>query len=401
MSFGYSIGDFIAGANLSYKLFKALSSSRGATQEYQEAVMEIGAMHQAFLQVGRMTSNPTVSHATINAASCIVLSSMSIIDDFLERTKRYRERLCGRTQGNMLSDSWQKMGWALFGKEELKALKDALHTKLSSISVLLATAQFHEQMPSAVSQYQVMSPSLPLKSSPPPRSDPQHQVRPPSLPSIPSSLPPFDSQLEPPGPLPNTRDMDEKDDGIEARFAKLEEFMNQRHTKEPANSLEAEDIESTAAKHSDKEDKDASKDAKAGSEPYKEVSIISQFEKLLKAQQQKGLQDSDLLIDLERMLMRVEGGKQKPLKFTDAVGRKFWFPFHLARTWQGMEDLITQAFLHVDVIGPHVQEGHYDLIGPNGEIILPQVWETLIESDMAITMHMWPEPEPEPEPEPA
>lgn len=50
-------------------------------------------------------------------------------------------RLCGRTQGNMLSDSWQKMGWAVFGKEELKAPKDALHTKLSSISVLLATAQ--------------------------------------------------------------------------------------------------------------------------------------------------------------------------------------------------------------------------------------------------------------------
>lgn len=59
-----------------------------------------------------------------------------------------------------------------------------------------------------------------------------------------------------------------------------------------------------------------------------------------------------------------------------------------------MEDLIRQAFLHVDVIGPHVQEGHYDLIGPNGEIILPQVWETMIEPDWAITMHMWPMPEP-------
>lgn len=61
---------------------------------------------------------------------------------------------------------------------------------------------------------------------------------------------------------------------------------------------------------------------------------------------------------------------------------------------QGMEELIKQAFLHVDVIGPHVQEGHYDLIGPNGEIILPQIWETVIEPDWAITMHMWPIPEP-------
>ena len=63
-----------------------------------------------------------------------------------------------------------------------------------------------------------------------------------------------------------------------------------------------------------------------------------------------------------------------------------------------MEDLIRQAFLHVEVIGPHVAEGHYDLVGPGGDIILPQVWETVIEPDWVVTMHMWPIPEP-PKPE--
>ena len=42
-------------------------------------------------------------------------------------------------------------------------------------------------------------------------------------------------------------------------------------------------------------------------------------------------------------------------------------------------------------------EGHYDLIGPNNEIILPGVWETVIEPDWTITMHMWPMPEPKEE----
>jgi hypothetical protein len=59
-----------------------------------------------------------------------------------------------------------------------------------------------------------------------------------------------------------------------------------------------------------------------------------------------------------------------------------------------MEELIRQAFLNVEVIGPHVAEGHYDLVGPNGEIILPQAWETVIEGDWAVTMHMWPMSEP-------
>ncbi|TVY35726.1 hypothetical protein LSUB1_G006775 [Lachnellula subtilissima] len=82
-----------------------------------------------------------------------------------------------------------------------------------------------------------------------------------------------------------------------------------------------------------------------------------------------------------------------PIKFKDAVGRKFSFPWNLCSTWASMEELIRQAFLHVDIVGAQVQAGRYDLLGPNGEIILPQVWEQVIEPDMAITMQMWPMPE--------
>ncbi|WEW60120.1 hypothetical protein PRK78_005605 [Emydomyces testavorans] len=97
--------------------------------------------------------------------------------------------------------------------------------------------------------------------------------------------------------------------------------------------------------------------------------------------------------------------KKKPVKFKDAVGRKFSFPFHLCKTWQGMEELIRQAFLHIDGIGQHVADGHYDLVGPNGDIILPQVWETVVEPDWTITMLLWPmaekpkEADPPPPPE--
>ncbi|KAJ5899821.1 hypothetical protein N7495_004565 [Penicillium taxi] len=86
--------------------------------------------------------------------------------------------------------------------------------------------------------------------------------------------------------------------------------------------------------------------------------------------------------------------KKKPIKFKDAVGRKFSFPFELCC------NLIKQAFLHIDVIGPHVAEGHYDLVGPNGDIILPQVWDTVVEPDWSITMHMWPIPEKPKDPDP-
>jgi hypothetical protein len=82
-----------------------------------------------------------------------------------------------------------------------------------------------------------------------------------------------------------------------------------------------------------------------------------------------------------------------PVKFTDAVGRKFSFPWHLCKTWKGMEVLIKKAFQHVDVLSAHVHEGHYDLIGPEGEIIFPQLWDRMIKPDWDVTMHMWPIPD--------
>ncbi|KAI8651414.1 C2H2-type domain-containing protein [Fusarium keratoplasticum] len=85
-----------------------------------------------------------------------------------------------------------------------------------------------------------------------------------------------------------------------------------------------------------------------------------------------------------------EKAEQAPIRFKDAVGRHFAFPFRLCATWQGMEDLIKQSFPQVEVVGPHVMEGRYDLIGPDSEIILPSVWEKVVQPDWAITMRMWP-----------
>ncbi|KAK7191008.1 uncharacterized protein CC84DRAFT_657054 [Paraphaeosphaeria sporulosa] len=65
-----------------------------------------------------------------------------------------------------------------------------------------------------------------------------------------------------------------------------------------------------------------------------------------------------------------------------------------------MEELIKQAFLHVEIIGPHVHERHYDLVDPDGEIILPQVWKSIIQSGWAVIMRMWPVSEPPPPPPP-
>lgn len=86
--------------------------------------------------------------------------------------------------------------------------------------------------------------------------------------------------------------------------------------------------------------------------------------------------------------------KEKPIKFKDAIGRTFNFPFEHCNTWSGMEYFIREAFLHIVDLGPHVADGQYDLLGPKDEVIMPSIWESVIEPGWEITMHMWPIPEP-------
>ena len=54
-----------------------------------------------------------------------------------------------------------------------------------------------------------------------------------------------------------------------------------------------------------------------------------------------------------------------------------------------MEELIQQAMLHIGVIGDHVKAGHFDLLGPDGNVVLPSVWEHSVEPGWFVTMRMW------------
>ena len=66
-----------------------------------------------------------------------------------------------------------------------------------------------------------------------------------------------------------------------------------------------------------------------------------------------------------------------------------------------MTRLIQEAFLHIEGMEAHVHKGYYDLLGDDGNIILPSVWEHVVEPDWSVTMQMWPVQGPEPEKEAA
>ncbi|TPX13993.1 uncharacterized protein E0L32_005693 [Thyridium curvatum] len=389
MSFGYAIGDFIAGANLAHQLIRVMTQSRGACEEYQEAMTELCAIQQAFIHVSQVKRSNLLPQATLNSAEFIVISSMDIIAKFLERTKHYQNKLSISSDssfGVSVSSSWCKVGWALFKKEELRALRDSLHCRLVAINMLFTAAKHIQPLPESIAQFRVPNDGLYAYESTREESQIDH-------PEI-SSTEPVTSRTDvktvsntikdgqsiqtyeklPTTDRPNRPSYTATTENSTQQGWKSQTSIQQ--TEIPRNVEERIESRLNSAKDlwEDMAAQEWRKKIEALAKLDAELSLRDELEAERKAAQE--VENDDTL--------------KLPIKFKDAVGRKFCFPFHLCRTWSGMEELIKQAFIQVDVIGPHVQEGHYDLIGPNGEIILPSVWEKIIEPDWAVSMHMWP-----------
>ncbi|THY33833.1 hypothetical protein D6D00_00820 [Aureobasidium pullulans] len=82
-----------------------------------------------------------------------------------------------------------------------------------------------------------------------------------------------------------------------------------------------------------------------------------------------------------------------PIRFTDALNRKFILPWSLIRSWKGMKTSVRRAFVNIEHIGPHVANGCYNLLNPYNEIILPSAWEMVIQPGWNIKMELWPLPD--------
>ncbi|KAK0710429.1 hypothetical protein B0T21DRAFT_297866, partial [Apiosordaria backusii] len=81
-----------------------------------------------------------------------------------------------------------------------------------------------------------------------------------------------------------------------------------------------------------------------------------------------------------RSKLEAEAAKEEaaPILFQDALGRLYTFPFQSCKSFEQIHENIEQAFVGTREIGAHVHVGHYDLLSPSREIILPALWETTI-----------------------
>ena len=54
-----------------------------------------------------------------------------------------------------------------------------------------------------------------------------------------------------------------------------------------------------------------------------------------------------------------------------------------------MENLIKRSFSHVESMNSKIFRGSYDILSPTGEIILPEIWDSVIRPGWVVELRFW------------
>ena len=138
MSFGFSVGDFIAVGKLIIQISSALHESAGATTEYQSLLLRLDSLMETLRLADRSIRGSQLQPSATNAIVKHLDRCLAHLRKFNTVIEKHRKSLSKGGSGNRFKDSWRKIGWSLFTKEEIKEIDDALEGDVNFISLMLA-----------------------------------------------------------------------------------------------------------------------------------------------------------------------------------------------------------------------------------------------------------------------
>lgn len=138
MSFGFSVGDFIAAVQLVGTVIQSVSQVGGAKAEFRELVQQLYSLQTALLKVKQLEFNieqETDYLALKQAAS----QCQFTIHAFWDRASRFQRDLASDSRG--AKSTWMKIKWTLCKKDDLIKFRADLAAHTEAIALLLVTVQ--------------------------------------------------------------------------------------------------------------------------------------------------------------------------------------------------------------------------------------------------------------------
>ena len=143
MSFGFSVGDFIAAANLIARVISSLSEAGGSNVQYQRLSVDLHTLSSTLRQVDRLEAVDGLE-ATVNAIKAAALSCQLPLREFLESIGEYDKFLGLGSSTGVMKDVLYKLKWLATKKLEASMkLRAEVTAYLGSISLLFGLYQVY------------------------------------------------------------------------------------------------------------------------------------------------------------------------------------------------------------------------------------------------------------------
>ncbi|KAL8639087.1 MAG: hypothetical protein Q9226_008918, partial [Calogaya cf. arnoldii] len=339
-AFGFSVGDF--SPVLIKKVSKALRDSGGASSDYQGAVVELENLQRTLQHLGSI--EPTADNINhVNAIRGMALACQLPLQEFLTKLSTYEAALGPWASRGFLHKAARKAQWATTFSDDVKSLRALMAAKQISISLLLAahTSQAVSKLSAKVNQ--------------------QHQ----------------DLQC-------NTMNYGAKIDRtaskIDAMNVKIEETNDATHDKIDRLSTKVEHVQTSVSS--------ARSVAKQVFDFL--ISFSREAQETMRAIIQSNWQIYRVLLEVQDKVAQAPTGLlNSNIKFENALGEYWEFPYEVFRHWEPFE-----AFLQVQFKEKpgedKVRSGGFHIIdtGNRGFIINKERWTQSIERGTTLGMSM-------------
>ena len=138
MSFGVSVGDFIATGILIKNIVSALRTS--STSEHHELLLELDGLQRALNQIEHLPAGPQ-QETEVNAVKVAALTCQYRLDDFASKLRKY-ESLGHTTKANSAEKAraWRlKLQWGFSMEAEVQSLRAYLIAHVGYLNMRLTT----------------------------------------------------------------------------------------------------------------------------------------------------------------------------------------------------------------------------------------------------------------------
>ncbi|KAF2655323.1 hypothetical protein K491DRAFT_433694 [Lophiostoma macrostomum CBS 122681] len=136
MSFGFSVGDFLAAGNLVIDIVTILRTS--ARAEYQELILELHGLKRALEQIERLKAPPEQEYA-VNSIKVAALMCTHVLDEFAGKLKRFEIFSSHQTQAWKIRIWKEKLRWGFTMADEVRNLRAYLAAHVGSLNMRLVT----------------------------------------------------------------------------------------------------------------------------------------------------------------------------------------------------------------------------------------------------------------------